>query len=101
MKYERGWHIEATPTSALDQWELLVQSGLQSADDTFAEFEQHIVPYLGAADNLARLLCKMLTRPRILYRGIPSSPSKLCWIPRRECPCLDPQDCAQLPLQLA
>jgi RNA polymerase sigma factor (sigma-70 family) len=58
MKYERGWHIESTPTSALDQWELLVQSGLQSADDTLAEFEQHIVPHLGAACSLARLLCK-------------------------------------------
>jgi len=34
MKYERGWHIESTPTSALDQWELLVQTGLQSEDDT-------------------------------------------------------------------
>ena len=58
MKYERGWHIESTPTSALDQRELLVQSGLQSADDILAEFEQHIVPHLGAAYNLARLLCK-------------------------------------------
>ena len=44
MKYERGWHIESTAASALDQWELLVQSGLQSADDTRAEFEQNIVP---------------------------------------------------------
>jgi RNA polymerase sigma factor (sigma-70 family) len=58
MKYERGWRIESTPTSALDQWELLVQGGLQSADDTLTEFEQHIVPHLGAAYNLARLLCK-------------------------------------------
>src|ERR1700752_4006325 len=32
MKCERGWHIESTPTSALEQQrELLVQSGLQSA----------------------------------------------------------------------
>ena len=58
MKYERGWHIESTPTSALDRRELLVQSGLQRAGNTLAEFEQHIVPYLGAAYNLARLLCK-------------------------------------------
>src|SRR5258708_14547576 len=33
--------------------------------------------------------------------GIPSSLPKLCRISRRECPRLDPQDCAQLPLQLA
>ena len=58
MKYERGWHIESTATSELDQWELLVQSGLQSADDTLAEFKQNIVPHLGAAYNLARLLSK-------------------------------------------
>ena len=58
MKYERGWHIESTATSALDQWELLVQRGLQSADDTLAEFKQNIVPHLGAAYNLARLLSK-------------------------------------------
>lgn len=42
----------------MDQWELLVQIGLQSADDTRAEFEQNIVPHLGAAYNLARLLSK-------------------------------------------
>ena len=58
MKYERDWHIESTATSALDQWELLAQSGLQSADDTRAEFKQNIVPHLGAAYNLARLLSK-------------------------------------------
>jgi RNA polymerase sigma factor (sigma-70 family) len=58
MKYERGWHIESTATSTLDQWELLVQSGLQNADDTLAEFNQNIVPHLGAAYNLARLLSK-------------------------------------------
>jgi len=58
MKYERGWHIESTATSALDHWELLVQSGRQSADDTRDEFEQNIVPHLGAAYNLARLLSK-------------------------------------------
>jgi RNA polymerase sigma factor (sigma-70 family) len=58
MKYERNWHIESTATPALDQWELLVQSGLQSADDTLSEFKQNIVPHLGAAYNLARLLSK-------------------------------------------
>jgi RNA polymerase sigma-70 factor (ECF subfamily) len=58
MKYERDWHIESTATSALDQWELLAQSGLQSADYTRAEFKQNIVPHLGAAYNLARLLSK-------------------------------------------
>ncbi len=57
MKYERGWHIESTPTtSALDQWGLLVQSRLPSADDTLAGFKQTIVPHLDAAYNLARLL---------------------------------------------
>ena len=58
MKYERDWHIESTATSALDQWELLAQSGLQSADDTLAEFKQNIVPHLGAAHKLARLLSR-------------------------------------------
>jgi RNA polymerase sigma-70 factor (ECF subfamily) len=58
MKYERGWHIESTATSALDQWQLLVQDGLRSADDTLAEFEQKIIPQLGAAYNLARRLSK-------------------------------------------
>jgi RNA polymerase sigma factor (sigma-70 family) len=59
MKYERGWHIESTPTtSALDQWGLLVQSRLPSTDDTLAAFEQTIVPHLDAAYKLARLLSK-------------------------------------------
>jgi RNA polymerase sigma factor (sigma-70 family) len=57
MKYERGWHIESTP-SALEQRELLLQSGLHRADDTRAEFKQNIVPHLGAAYNLARLLSR-------------------------------------------
>ena len=57
MKYERGWHIESTPTtSALDQWGLLVQSRLPSTDDVLAGFKQTIVPHLDAAYNLARLL---------------------------------------------
>jgi RNA polymerase sigma-70 factor (ECF subfamily) len=59
MKYERGWHIESTPTtSALDQWGLLVQSRLPSTDDTIAGFKQTIVPHLDAAYKLARLLSK-------------------------------------------
>ena len=58
MKYERGWHIESTPsTSALDQWGLLVQ-GRPSTDDTLAGFKQTIVPHLDAAYKLARLLSK-------------------------------------------
>jgi RNA polymerase sigma-70 factor (ECF subfamily) len=58
MKYERGWHIESASTSALDQWKRLVQSGLQSADDTRAGFKRNIVPHLGAACDLARFLSK-------------------------------------------
>ena len=59
MKYERGWHIESTPsTSALDQWGLLVQRRLPSTDDTLAGFKQTIVPHLDAAYKLARLLSK-------------------------------------------
>jgi RNA polymerase sigma factor (sigma-70 family) len=59
MKYERGWHIESTPTtSALDQWGLLVQSRLPNTDDTIAGFKQTIVPHLDAAYKLARLLSK-------------------------------------------
>jgi RNA polymerase sigma factor (sigma-70 family) len=56
MKYERDWHIESTPTPALDQWGLLVQSRLPSADDTVAGFKENIVPHLDAAYNLARFL---------------------------------------------
>jgi RNA polymerase sigma-70 factor (ECF subfamily) len=58
MKYERGWHVESTPTSILDQWELLVQSGPLSADDTCAGFKQNIVPHLSAACDLARFLSR-------------------------------------------
>jgi RNA polymerase sigma factor (sigma-70 family) len=58
MKYERGWHIESKPTSALLQRELLAQSGLQSAHATHAEFKQNIIPHLGAAYNLARRLSR-------------------------------------------
>jgi RNA polymerase sigma-70 factor (ECF subfamily) len=58
MKCKRGRHIESTPTSALDQWELPVQGGPQSANDTRDGFEQNIVPHLGAARDLARFLSK-------------------------------------------
>jgi RNA polymerase sigma factor (sigma-70 family) len=59
MKYERGWHIESTPTtSALDQWGLLVQSRPPSADDTLAAFKQTIVPHLDAAHKLALILSR-------------------------------------------
>jgi RNA polymerase sigma factor (sigma-70 family) len=59
MKYERGWHIESTPTtSALDRWGLLVQRRLPSTDDTLAGFKQTIVPHLDAAYKLARLLSR-------------------------------------------
>ena len=58
MKYERGWHIESTPTSAMDQWGPLVQSRLPSADDTLAGFKQTIVPHLDAAHKLALILSR-------------------------------------------
>jgi RNA polymerase sigma-70 factor (ECF subfamily) len=59
MKYERGWHIESTPTTAaLDRWGLPVQGRLPSTDDTLAGFKQTIVPHLDAAYKLARLLSK-------------------------------------------
>src|SRR5882672_618991 len=58
MKHIRGPHIESTPTSALDQWGVLVQSRLPSADDTVAGFKQIIVPEFDAAYKLARLLCR-------------------------------------------
>ena len=59
MKYERGWHIESTPTtSELDQWGLLMQSRPLSADDTLAAFKQTIVPHLDAAYKLALILSK-------------------------------------------
>jgi RNA polymerase sigma factor (sigma-70 family) len=57
MKHIRGPHIESTPTSVLDQWGVLVQSGRPSADDAVAGFKQIIVPEFDAAYKLARLLC--------------------------------------------
>jgi RNA polymerase sigma-70 factor (ECF subfamily) len=48
-------HPESTPTSALDQLGLLVQSR-PSGDATLASFKQNIVPQLDAAYNFARFL---------------------------------------------
>ena len=58
MKHLRDRPIESTPTSALDQWGLLVQSRLPSADDTLAGFKKIIVPQFDAAYKLARFLCR-------------------------------------------
>ena len=54
----RSRHIEFTPTSALDQLGMLVQSRLPSGDDTLARFKHNIVPQLEAAYNFARLLSR-------------------------------------------
>ena len=54
----RSWHIEFTPTSALGQLGMLVQSRLPSGDDTLARFKQNIVPQLEAAYNFARFLSR-------------------------------------------
>jgi RNA polymerase sigma factor (sigma-70 family) len=50
-------HPECTPTSALDQLGLLVQSR-PSGDATLARFKQNIVPQLDAAYNFARYLSR-------------------------------------------
>jgi len=50
-------HPESTPTSALDQLGLLVQSR-PSGDATLARFKQNIVPQLDAAYNFARFLSR-------------------------------------------
>jgi RNA polymerase sigma factor (sigma-70 family) len=50
-------HPESTPTSALDQLGLLVQSK-PSGDATLARFKQNIVPQLDAAYNFARFLSR-------------------------------------------
>jgi RNA polymerase sigma factor (sigma-70 family) len=49
---------EFTPTSALDQLGLLVQSRPPSADATLARFRQNVVPQLDAAYNFARFLSR-------------------------------------------
>jgi hypothetical protein len=64
----RSWHIEFTPTSALGQLGMLVQSGLPSGDDTLARFKQNIVPQLEAAYNFARFLSRDADAPRTSYR---------------------------------
>src|SRR6202007_414060 len=50
-------HPESTPTSALDQLGLLVQSR-PSGDATLARFQRDIVPQLDAAYNFARFLSR-------------------------------------------
>jgi RNA polymerase sigma factor (sigma-70 family) len=50
-------HPESTPTSALDQLGLLVQSK-PSGDATLARFKQNIVPQLDAAYHFARFLSR-------------------------------------------
>ena len=50
-------HPESTPTSALDQLGLLVQSR-PSGDATLARFKQNIAPQLDAAYNFARYLSR-------------------------------------------
>jgi RNA polymerase sigma factor (sigma-70 family) len=54
----RSWHLEFTPTSALDQLGLLVKSRLPSEDAALARFKQNIVPQLDAAYNFARFLSR-------------------------------------------
>jgi RNA polymerase sigma factor (sigma-70 family) len=54
----RGRSVEFTPTSALDQLGLLVQSRPPGADATLARFNQNIVPQLDAAYNFARFLSR-------------------------------------------
>jgi len=54
---EKIRHPESTPTSALDQLGLLVQSR-PSGDATLARFKQNIVPQLDAAYNFARFLSR-------------------------------------------
>jgi RNA polymerase sigma factor (sigma-70 family) len=54
----RGRLVAFTPTSALDQLGLLVQSMSPSADANLARFKQNIVPQLDAAYNFARFLSR-------------------------------------------
>ena len=54
----RGRSVEFTPTSALDQLGLLVQSRPPGADATLARFKQNVVPQLDAAYNFARFLSR-------------------------------------------
>jgi hypothetical protein len=52
-----GTNERRNKTSGRDQWGLLVQSRLPSANDTVPGFKQIIVPEFDAAYKLARLLC--------------------------------------------
>jgi RNA polymerase sigma factor (sigma-70 family) len=54
----RGRPVEFTPTSALDQLGLLVQSRPPGADATLAKFRRNVVPQLDAAYNFARFLSR-------------------------------------------
>jgi RNA polymerase sigma factor (sigma-70 family) len=54
----RSRHHESTPTSALDQLGLLVQSRPPGVDAADAKFKQNIVPQLDAAYNFARFLSR-------------------------------------------
>jgi RNA polymerase sigma factor (sigma-70 family) len=54
----RGRLVAFTPTTALDQLGLLVQSRSPSADANLARFKQNIVPQLDAAYNFARFLSR-------------------------------------------
>jgi RNA polymerase sigma factor (sigma-70 family) len=54
----RGRAVALTPTSALDQLGLLVQSRPPDADASLARFKQNIVPQLDAAYNFARFLSR-------------------------------------------
>ena len=54
----RGRAVALTPTSALSQLGLLVQSRPPDADASLARFKQNIVPQLDAAYNFARFLSR-------------------------------------------
>ena len=54
----RGHAVALTPTSALDQLGLLVQSRPPDADASLTRFKQNIVPQLDAAYNFARFLSR-------------------------------------------
>ena len=54
----RGRPVAFTPTSALGQLGLLVQSRPPGADTNLARFKQNIVPQLDAAYNFARFLSR-------------------------------------------
>jgi RNA polymerase sigma-70 factor (ECF subfamily) len=51
-------HRELSPTSALDQLGMLVQSRPPNADATFASFQRKIIPQLDSAYSFARFLSR-------------------------------------------